>query len=68
MEKKVKSLEQQLQEQEYYTTETAAQVLGYSVQHVRRLCARKKLEHTRRGGIYLFTPAQLEAYFKTVTI
>lgn len=39
----------------------AAELTGYSEQHIRRLCADKATPHQERRGTYWFTPEDIEA-------
>ena len=46
-----------------YTLEQAAPLLGYCVQHLRRLCKAGKVPHIRRGLRYLFTEEDIRNTF-----
>ena len=51
-----KSIKQMLKDKELYTVQEAADILGYTVGHLRKLCAAKKVGHVKRGDggdIYL---------------
>lgn len=48
------------------TLEEAARVSGYCIQHLRRLCHRRKISHLRRGKSFFFTESQMAALFEIV--
>lgn len=50
------------------TLTDAAKQSGYSRQHLRRLCFRKRVEHIRRGPLLFFTANQASQLVKTVGV
>lgn len=65
--KKFKPFEQQLKNGDVCDLETAAKIIGYSAQHLRRLCSddKKPVPHIRRNGSQLFfEPKHIEAIFE----
>ena len=62
--KKFKSFEDQLKDGDICDLPTAAKLMGYSEQHLRRLCADKEVPHIRRNGSQLyFEPKHIAAVF-----
>lgn len=63
-----KPFEKMLADGDICDTERAAELTGFTVYHIQRLCKLRKVEHERRHGTqYYFTPAQIEALrLKTV--
>lgn len=55
----MKPLEEMLKDGDICAVPKAAKLTGFSEQHLRRLCADKKVEHERRMGHYFFTPLQI---------
>ena len=45
----------------FVSTKEAAELLGYSVLHLQRLCAAGKVPHLRRGRAYFFSQQHLAA-------
>ena len=65
--KKFKPFADQVADGDICDLETAAKILGFSPQHLRRLCATKppRVPHIRRNGTTLwFEPAHLTAVYK----
>lgn len=63
------TLSELVRQRKIFTLEMAAKAADYNAQHLRRLCAAKKVKHTRRGGQdrtgrYYFTAAQMRSLFK----
>lgn len=59
-----KSFAQRIKDQELFPIKVAAEITGYSIQHLRRLCHKRKVGHLKRGGNeFFFTPHDLEAVF-----
>ena len=54
-----KSFAQKLKDGEVFDIASASRQTGYSEQHLRRLCHRKKVSCLKRGQSYFFTPAQI---------
>ena len=49
-----------------HTLEEAALKSGYCIQHLRRLCHRRKVSHIRRGKWFFFNDEQMDALFAVV--
>ena len=63
----MKSFDQKLKDGEIMTVETVAALVGYSPQHLRRLCQKKKIAHHRRNDVnFFFTREDYEALFAAV--
>ena len=60
------TFKQKIEWLEIYTLVLAAEISGYSVQHLRRLCRARRVAHLRRGCHIYFTPAQVDALTKEV--
>lgn len=62
--KKFKPFEDQLKDGDVCDLPTAAKLIGYSEQHLRRLCADDGVPHIRRNGSQLFfEPQHIKAIF-----
>ena len=55
----MKPLSEMLKDGDICEIPKAASLSGFSEQHLRRLCAARKVEHERRFGHYYFTPVQI---------
>ena len=53
--------------QKWYTAQEAAEYLGLTVQHVRRLCRQGQIAHRRLKG-YQFTKDMLDAFLRSRTV
>ena len=54
-------------EQRWYNAQEAADYLGLTVQHVRRLCRQRQIAHRRLKG-YQFTKDMLDAFLNSRTV
>lgn len=67
---KILSIDELVKRGELFDSDTAAQILGYSEQHLRRLCRATppRIGFVKRARAYYFTPSHLAAYFSGVLV